>query len=292
MVDRSTLIGFIGGFSLIIGAIVVQGSLSTFVSGSSLLIVLGGVLASTAINYSFNKIKISFDTTLSLMKLNSIDLRTDMELLSMFARRVRRNGLLVLDNDIKHLKDEYLKNGLQLAVDGFKEDQLNSILRDEIESREKQVELSIMLLNSMANYAPAFGMIGTVIGMVLMLQNISDPESLGAGLSVALITTLYGTIFANVFFGPLAGKLEYLSELDRNRKELFRIGIISIIEGENPRIMEKKMLVYIDPKSRAEYMKHHEELSILKKRDEKFYKLWIEQQDKEWESLKEVLATG
>jgi len=210
----------------------------------------------------------------------------------MFARRVRKNGILVLDSDLKHLKDEYLKNGLQLAVDGFTEDTLDSILKDEIESREKQVELSIMLLNSMANYAPAFGMIGTVVGMVLMLQNISDPESLGAGLSVALITTLYGSILANMVFGPLAGKLEYLSELDRNRKEMFRIGIISILEGINPRIMEKKMLIYIDPKNRAEYIKHHEELSILKKRDEKFYKLWIEQQDKEWESLKEVLATG
>lgn len=292
MLDRSSSIGFILGFSLIIGAIITQGSISTFLSFSSVVIVLGGVIASTAINYSFEKIKISFDTTLSLMKLSSIDLRTDMELLSMFARRVRRNGLLVLDNDIKHLKDEYLKNGLQLAVDGFKEETLDSILKDEIESREKQVELSIMLLNSMANYAPAFGMIGTVVGMVLMLQNISDPESLGAGLSVALITTLYGSIFANVMFGPLAGKLEYLSELDRNRKEMFRIGIISIVDGVNPRIMEKKMLIYIDPKSRAEYIKHHEELSILKKRDEKFYKLWIEQQDKEWESLKEVLATG
>lgn len=292
MLDRSSTIGFILGFALVIGAIVTQGSISTFLSFSSALIVIGGVFAATAINYSFAKIKISFDTTLSLMKLSSIDLRTDMELLSMFARRVRKNGILVLDGDLKHLKDEYLKNGLQLAVDGFTEDTLDSILKDEIESREKQVELSIMLLNSMANYAPAFGMIGTVVGMVLMLQNISDPESLGAGLSVALITTLYGSILANMVFGPLAGKLEYLSELDRNRKEMFRIGIISILEGINPRIMEKKMLIYIDPKSRAEYIKHHEELSILKKRDEKFYKLWIEQQDKEWESLKEVLATG
>lgn len=292
MLDKSSTIGFIVGFVLIVGAIVLQGSIVTFLSFSSVLIVVGGVIAATAVNYSFAKIKMSFDTTISLMKLSSIDLRTDMELLTMFARRVRKNGLLVLDDDIKHLKDEYLKNGLQLAVDGFKEEVLDSILKDEIASRENQVEVSIMLLNSMASYSPAFGMIGTVIGMVLMLQNISDPASLGAGLSVALITTLYGTILANMFFGPLAGKLEYLSELDRNRKEMFRIGILSIIENENPRIMEKKMLIYVDPKSRADYIKHHEELSILKQRDEKFYKMWIEQQEQEWESLKEVLKTG
>lgn len=292
MLDKSSTIGFIIGFILIVGAIVLQGSIVSFLSFSSLLIVVGGVIAATAVNYSFAKIKMSFDTTISLMKLSSIDLRTDMELLTMFARRVRKNGLLVLDDDIKHLKDEYLKNGLQLAVDGFKEEVLDSILKDEIESRENQVEVSIMLLNSMASYSPAFGMIGTVIGMVLMLQNISDPASLGAGLSVALITTLYGSILANMFFGPLAGKLDYLSELDRNRKEMFRIGILSIIGNENPRIMEKKMLIYVDPKSRADYIKHHEELSILKQRDEKFYKMWIEQQEQEWESLKEVLKTG
>lgn len=292
MLDRSSLIGFIAGFSLIIGAIMLQGSLGSFISASSIAIVLGGVLAATLVNYSMENIKESFLTTISLMKLNSIDLRTDMELMAMFARRVRKESLLVLDGDIQNIKDEFLRNGLQLAVDGFKSQSLDSILKDEIESREKQVEISISVLSSMSTYAPAFGMIGTVIGMVLMLQNISDPQSLGSGLSVALITTLYGTILANMFFGPLAGKLEYLSELDRNRKEMFRIGINSIVEGENPRIMEKKMLIYIDPKGRAEYTKHHESLSILKKRDEKFYQLWIENQDEKWENLKEILETG
>ncbi|WP_221930320.1 motility protein A [Gracilimonas mengyeensis] len=290
--DRSSTLGFILGFALIVGAIVTQGSIGSFADSASLAIVLGGVFAATMINYSFDKIKRSFITINSLMKLSNVDLRTDMELLTMFARRVRRESLLTLDQDLKHIKDEFLKNGLQLAVDGFQEKSLQDILKDEIESREKQVELSIMVLNSMSAYAPAFGMIGTVIGMVLMLQNISDPESLGSGLSVALITTLYGTIFANMLFGPLAGKLEYLSELDRNRKELFRIGILSIVEGENPRIMEKKMLIYLDPHHRAEYIKHHEQLSLMKKRDEKFYQLWVEQQDNQWEKLTEILETG
>jgi len=144
----------------------------------------------------------------------------------------------------------------------------------------------------MSNYAPAFGMIGTVIGMVLMLQNIEDPQQLGAGLSVALLTTLYGTVLANMVLVPLAGKLEYLSELDNNRKEMFRTGILSMIDGENPRIMEKKMLIHVDPHDRAEYVKYHENMRISKERDEKFYKLWIEQQNNGWEDLKEILETG
>jgi chemotaxis protein MotA len=268
-----------------------EGSIIIFISFSSLLIVVGGDVAATMISFSFENIKISFSTMAALMRVKSIDLRTDMELVSMFARRVRSGGLLILDNDIKHLKDEYLKNGLQLAVDGFKEETLENILTDEIKGWEREVEISINVLNSMAGYGPAFGMIGTIIGLVLMLQNISDPETLGAGMAVALLTTLYGSMFANMVLGPLAAKLDYLSEIDLNRKGMFKVGILSIVEGENPRIMEKKMLIHLDPHSRAAYMKHHEELKIMKQRDEKFYKLWVEQQDKEWENLTEILKT-
>lgn len=292
MLDRSTIIGLVSGFTLIILAIVTQGELGIFTSLSSILIVGGGIVSATMVNFSFENIKDSFKTMSSLMSAKPVDLRTDMELISMFARRVRTNGFLVLDTDIQHVQDLYLKNGLQLAVDGFKRESMDAILKDEIRLREKQVEISINVLESMATYAPAFGMIGTVVGMVLMLQNISDPEQLGAGLSVALLTTLYGAIIANMLLGPMAGKLEYLSELDLNRKEMFRTGILSMVDGENPRIMEKKMLIHVDPKGRAEYIKYHENLRISKERDEKLYKYWIEQQDKEWDDLKRILETG
>jgi chemotaxis protein MotA len=292
MLDRSTIIGFLMGVVLVVSAIVTQGSLLIFISLSSALIIGGGIVSATMVNYSFSNIKDSFTAITSMMGAKEVDLRTDMELLSMFARRVRTDGILVLDSDIQHIDDHYLKNGLQLAVDGFNKDSLDSILRDEIKSREREVDISINVMYSMAEYAPAFGMIGTVIGMILMLQNISDPESLGAGLSVALLTTLYGTIVANMLMGPLAGKLGYLSELDINRKQMFRTGILSIVEGENPRIMEKKMLIYVDPKSRAEYIKYHEGMRIGKERDEKFYKLWKEQQNKEWDDLKAILEAG
>lgn len=269
-----------------------QGELVMFASLSSLFIVAGGIIAATMINFSFDNIKDSFVTVSGMMSARSVDLRTNLELLNMFARRVRSEGLLSLDKDIQHIQDPYLKNGLQLAVDGFKKESLDSILKDEIQSRERQVEISVNVLEAMANYAPAFGMIGTVIGMILMLQNVSDAETLGSGLSVALLTTLYGTILANVFFGPMAGKLEYLSELDINKKEMYRVGILSMIEGENPRIMEKKMLIYVDPYRRAEYLKYHEEFRMRRALDEKLYSNWIEQQNKEWESLKEFLETG
>jgi chemotaxis protein MotA len=289
MLDRSTILGLTFGFALILGAIVLQGSILIFASFSALLIVVGGVVAATMVNYSFENIKDSFRTISNMISAKSVDLRTDLELMRMFSRKVRIEGLLSIDADIRNIDDDFLQNGLQLAVDGFNKESLGNILKDEIQSKERQLEISVKVLDSMSEYAPAFGMIGTVIGMILMLQNISDPESLGAGLSVALITTLYGTILSNMILGPLAGKLEYLSKLDLNRKEMFRVGILSMVEGENPRIMEKKMLIHVDPKSRAEYKKFHEDLTIGSDRDKKLYNKWTEFQNEEWATLNENL---
>lgn len=292
MLDRSTLIGFIGGFSLVLIAIMAQGSLVAFASLSSLLIVLGGVIAATMVNFSWENISDSFQTIIGMMKAKSVDLRTDVELMNLFARRVRRNGIISLDSDVEYIEEDFLKNGLQLAIDGVSKDNLEMILKDEIKTIERRIETSINVLFAMASYAPAFGMIGTVIGMILMLQDISDPQSLGAGLSVALLTTLYGTIFANMVFNPLAGKLEYLSEMDINRKMMFQVAIMSIVDGENPRIMEKKMLNYVDPTNRAEYLKFHDGIRITKEREEKLYKYWTEQQNSGWDDLRKTLETG
>lgn len=289
MLDRSTIIGLVSGFSLILLAIVLQGSLMVFVSISAFLIVAGGVLAATLVNYSYENIKYSFLTISKMMGAKSVDLRTDMELMRMFARKVRIDGLLAIDEDIRNIKNDFLQNGMQLAVDGYNKESIENILRDEIESQKRQLEISVRVLDSMSEYAPAFGMIGTLIGMILMLQNIQDPESLGAGLAVALITTLYGTILSNMVLGPLAGKLDYLSNLDLNRNEMFRVGILSMVEGENPRIMENKMLIHVDPKSRAEYKKYHEKLPYGNDREEQLYETWTKYQNEEWEILNENL---
>ncbi|MCW9705371.1 motility protein A [Fodinibius salsisoli] len=289
MLDRSTIIGFVSGFTLILMAIVLQGSLIVFASLSAFLIVAGGVLAATLVNYSYENIKYSFLTIGRMMGAKSVDLRTDMELMRMFAKKVRTKGLLVIDDEIGNIDNDFLQNGLQLAVDGYNKESLSNILDDEIQSQERQLSISVKVLDSMSEYSPAFGMIGTLIGMILMLQNIQDPESLGSGLAVALITTLYGTILANMVLGPLAGKLEYLSKLDLNRKEMFRVGILSMVEEENPRIMENKMLIYLAPKQRAEYKKFHEKLPYGTDREDRLFQKWPKYQSEEWEKLNEDL---
>lgn len=292
MLDKSSIIGLAAGFGLVVFAIVSEGSLVPFLSVSSIFIVGGGVIASTMVNYSFTDIKESFPTIVSMIKAKDIDLRTDIELMNLFAKRSRRDGLLQMENDISEIDDGFLRGGLQLAVDGVKKENLEEILSDQIQAAKGRIEMTVNLLYSMAGYAPAFGMVGTVIGMVLMLQNISDAESLGKGLSVALLTTLYGAVLANLVFTPLAGKLDYLSELDINRKLMFRSAILSMVEQENPRIMEKKMLNYVDPRSRAEYLKYYDTVRSTKEREEKLYRLWKNQQNSTWDDLRKILEVG
>lgn len=292
MLDKSSIIGLVAGSSLVILAIVTEGSLVPFISISSLVIVGGGVIASTMVNYSFTDIRESFPTITGMIRAKDVDLRTDIELLNLFAKRARRDGLLMLENDVTEIDDSFLRNGLQLAIDGVKKENLEEILGDQIQAARGRIEMTVNLLYSMATYAPAFGMVGTVIGMILMLQNISDAESLGRGLSVALLTTLYGAIMANLFFSPLAGKLDYLSELDLNRKYMFRSAILSILDQENPRIMEKKMLNFVDPRSRAEYLKYYDTVRVTKEREEKLYRLWKNQQNSTWDDLRKILEVG
>lgn len=275
-----------------IGAIVTQGDFSIFISFSALLIVGGGVVSSSFVNYSIDEVKSTVSLTLEYLQSRQSDLRTDIELMNMFARKARRDGLLRLEDDVMHVNNNFLKNGLQLAIDGTEKNTLITILDDQLESARRNLSKSVSILISMANYSPAFGMIGTVIGLILMLQNIQDPEALGAGLAVALLTTLYGTVFANMIFTPLAGKVEYLGEKQLIRNEMFKSAIISIVDEENPRLMENKMLNYVSPSQRAEYRAYFDEHSFNKKREEKLYEHWINVQDNSWQDLQTVLETG
>jgi chemotaxis protein MotA len=148
------------------------------------------------------------------------------------------------------------------------------------------------MLQSMATYAPAFGMIGTLIGLILMLGNLDESGDIGAGLSIALITTLYGTIFANLIFAPLSGKLEELSVKEINEKEMLKTAIISLSNGENPRILEKKMLTYVTPENRKEYARMYGDRGYSKQQEEKLYSHWLNQQKDKWENTLTDLQAG
>lgn len=281
-----------GGFALVIGAIVSQGDFMLFLSLSATVIVLGGVVSSSVVTYSLKDVQNTLSLLFETLKQTNADLRTDIELMNMFARKARREGLLSLEQDIQDIDEPFLRSGLQFVLDGVEKETMIKILNDQLTSAERRLDKSVKILGSMAEYSPAFGMIGTVIGLILMLQNIQDPESLGAGLAVALLTTLYGTIFANMVFMPLAGKLEHLGDQQLIRKEMFQSAVISIIDEENPRIMENKMLNFVSPSERAEYLAYYDHETFNTDREEKLYANWQEFQFKSWQNLTMALEAG
>ncbi|MEX0771926.1 MAG: MotA/TolQ/ExbB proton channel family protein [Balneolales bacterium] len=290
--DKSTIFGLLAAFVVVFLAIATQGSFAVFFSISSFLIVMGGVFSVTIVNFSYTEVVKTFESVYENLKTTKVDLRTDIELINMFARKARRDGMLALEDDLHRIDDSFLRNGLLSVMDGLKKETLLNILDDQLENAERVMERGVRVLGSMGEYSPAFGMMGTVIGLILMLQNIEDPESLGHGLAIALLTTLYGTFLQNIFFLPLSGKLDHMSEKQLTRKRMFKSAIVSIIEEENPRIMEDKMLIYLAPAERAAYLAYYDKETFDKEREERLYENWDQYQNKSWQHLVANMATG
>jgi chemotaxis protein MotA len=249
--DLATVIGLVLSFGLVVAAILTGGSLITFISRPSALIVLGGTIGATLVNYPLSYV-IGVIGVIKNTFFSSIDTPASIiERFKDYANRARREGILSLEPLIKEIDDEYMKKGLQLTVDGLEPQVIQEILETEISYLEERHELGAGVVAIMGTMAPAMGMIGTVIGLVQMLQTMSDPSTIGPAMAVALLTTLYGAILANLVFNPMAGKLKARSKEEILIREMILEGILAISKGENPRIIEEKLNSFLPPKDRA-----------------------------------------
>lgn len=248
--DIATIGGIILGIILIMIAILSKGSLLTFWSFSSFLIVIGGIIASTLINYPLKHI-ISVMTVVKVaFKGNSQDPLEIIRLIVRLAEKARREGLLALENEAEEINDEFIRKGIQLIVDGSDPELVRNILQTEIVMMENRHKTGAGIFDAMGASAPAYGMLGTVIGLVLMLKQINDPSALGPGMALALITTFYGSLLANLIFIPIAGKLRLRSHEEIINKEIVIEGMLSIQAGENPRIVAEKMKCFLKPEEK------------------------------------------
>jgi chemotaxis protein MotA len=168
-----------------------------------------------------------------------------------FAERARREGLLALEESAKTIEDPFLKKGIELAVDGTDPEELRDILENEIASMKARHKVGMKFFENMGGFAPTLGILGTVLGLVHVLENLSDPGKLGPLISSAFIATLWGVLSANLFWLPIANKLKRVSEIEVHHRELLLEGILSIQAGANPRVIEQKLLTYLAPKERA-----------------------------------------
>ncbi|MFB4166761.1 flagellar motor protein MotP [Virgibacillus sp. JSM 102003] len=246
--DILTPIGITLGFIMIMLAILSKGGtqgMGSFLDIASIFIVIGGLFASLFINFKLDQIKL----TSKVMKevFHQSDQRLP-ELIGLFIRlseRARREGILALENELEEVDDEFIKKGILLAVDGIEPEVINDILNAEITAMEDRHYKGRAIIEKAGEYAPAWGMIGTLVGLVLMLNSLTDPTTLGPNMAVALLTTLYGTVLANLVFIPMANKLETKTEEEMFIKQVIIEGVIGVQSGQNPRILEEKLGAFL-----------------------------------------------
>ncbi len=245
--DIATLLGLICGFGMIIWAVFLGGSLSQFVHVPSMIIVLGGTTASILANFPFGRVRNVVAVLRKTVFHRAIDAEAMIARMVVFAEHARKDGMLALEAASENEDDEFLRKGLRLAVDGTDPHLLQKIMETDIAQLEIRHREGRRLLQAGGNYAPAFGMIGTLIGLIQMLAHMENPEMIGPGMSVALVTTFYGAILANVLFLPLAGKLGARSEEEILHREMIIDGILAIQSGDSPRIVEEKLRAFLSP---------------------------------------------
>ncbi|MDL2279372.1 MotA/TolQ/ExbB proton channel family protein [Desulfovibrio sp. OttesenSCG-928-G11] len=250
--DLATILGMVVSFGLILAALMAGGDVLLFVDVPSVLIVFGGTIGATLTHYPLGTVlsvgKVIRKTLISKTPPAQAIIDQFMDL----ANRARREGILALESVVNGLDDAYLRKGLQLTVDGLEPEAIQSIMETEIGNTEARHETGIELAGALAAYAPALGMIGTVIGLVQMLKTMDDPSSIGPAMAVALITTFYGAVLANLVFLPIVGKLKHRSKEEILIMEMQMEGVLGISRGENPRIIMEKLNSFQAPKDRKE----------------------------------------
>ena len=248
--DISTLIGILVAFGLVIISILMGGDGTWFLNYPSLMIVIGGTTGATLLSYPLSEVLGVFKVAKNVFMHRSQVPAELIPLIIGFAKKARQEGILSFESQLKEIEDPFLIKGIQMAIDGMESSSIEDVMTTEIQYLEARHRLGSEIFTTMGTFAPAVGMLGTIIGLVQMLMQMEDPSQIGAPMAVALLTTLYGTLLAYLLFLPVAGKLKTRSRQEILVKEMVLEGVISIQSGDNHRIVEQKLKAFIAPKAR------------------------------------------
>lgn len=252
--DLATIVGLFSGFSLVAAAIWLGGSPGSFINAPSILIVIGGTLAVTTMCFSLGEmvrtVKVISKTVFHGAR-DSAEAATQVLQVSEMARK---QGLLALQGTLASLKNEpFLLKGIQMVVDGTPGEEVENMLRRDLQATIQRHAKSTNVLRRAAEFSPAMGLIGTLIGLVQMLGNLDDPSTIGPSMAVALLTTFYGAVLANMVFSPMSNKLERNSAEEALVNHIYMMGASSIGRQENPRRLEMLLNSILPPAKRVRY---------------------------------------
>ncbi|OLS03765.1 motility protein A [Tissierella creatinophila] len=239
------LIGLVSGAALVVWSILIAGDIMSFLDTPSIIITVFGSFAALMISFPF-KTLLNIPKVMKVLLSDPKDKRVDLvNLFAELSRKARKDGLLALENDIETIHNEYMIEGLKMVIDGVEPDTIKEIMELKLDTMERRHRSGQEVFEKWAELAPAFGMLGTLIGLVIMLSGLDDPDAIGPGMATALLTTFYGSLLANLIFIPMASNLSLQTDEEVFTGEMVIDGILQIQAGANPRLLEEKLKTYL-----------------------------------------------
>jgi chemotaxis protein MotA len=251
--DPTTFLGGILGIGVLFLA--VEEGWTFFINLPSFYIVVGGTFAATMVNFPITQLWKFFSWMRVIFSMKKIVPEKVISKVVDLSEKMKIEGKLAVVNDVGSIEHHFLKHGFQLVLDKIDPEELNTLLRDEVRAIQRRHDLGIAFFETMAAYAPGYGLLGTLIGLIMMLQKLDDPKTIGPSMGIALVTTFYGVLLSNLLFLPLAGRLAILSDEELMINEMITVGLKSLATGDSHIIVKEKMSTYLSESERKKHGK-------------------------------------
>lgn len=252
--DMLTPVGLILAIGFVVyGISIGKTGIGAFIDAPSLAITVGGSFASVLITFSMEDLKTGFKITKETLRSGNINKVDLVDQFKELARKVRKDGPLAVEQEVSEIEDVFLRKGLELAIDGIDMEDIKEILEIEIDEVESKYSTGSKIFKIWGSYAPAFGMVGTLIGLIQMLSDMGSPDTIASGMAAALITTFYGALMANALLNPIGFNIQIKGEKECERMDMMICGIMSIQNGDSTRVIEEKLVNFLTPKEKKSY---------------------------------------
>jgi chemotaxis protein MotA len=249
--DLLTIIGIVMAIGAILGGQVLEGGhVGSIMQATAAIIVLGGTVGAVMVNYPLAVFLKAIGNAKMIFFNVHVDSRTMIAQIVELATLSRKQGLLALEGKLKGMADPFLKKGLQLVIDGTEAKMIREILEIEVEQFEEENNLSGKVYESLGGFAPTIGILGAVLGLIHVMENLADPSKLGSGIATAFVATIYGVGSANLFFLPMGGKIKLKTKELVLARQLIIEGLVSLAQAENPKMIEEKLNGYLPESQR------------------------------------------
>jgi chemotaxis protein MotA len=260
IVDKASVGGItLAAVGILVAFFIEGGNLSQIMQPTAAMIVLGGTIGATMIQFPLSAILAAFASFVRVFLEPKRDGQAVVRELVGFAQKARKEGIVSLDKDLERIEDPFLKKSLMLAIDGTEPQELRKMMEMELQNREEREEKIPQVFESAGGFAPTIGIIGAVLGLIQVMQHLDKMDEVGRGIAVAFVATIYGVGVANIFFLPAAGKLKIRMREEQVAREMMLEGVVSILEGLNPRMVEIKLNSFLSEASKSPEPKTEEE---------------------------------